>query len=164
MPIDTMFSSLRISASGLTANRRWMDAIAENLANAKTTRTEQGGPYRRKITTFKEIQKSFAITKPAFKGELGVRTTQTGHMLPIHRNRNQAITSEVVAQVGEDTRELEWVYDPDHPDANEEGYVAYPNVDVVREMVDLITASRAYEANVTARNAATAMNKKALAI
>ncbi len=164
MPIDSLFSSLRTSASGLTANRRWMDAIAENLANAKTTRTDQGGPYRRKVVTFQEVQARHKVAQSTIENELDVRTTQAGHILPNRARNGEGESSQVSAQINEDPSDFQWVYDPDHPDANSEGYVAYPNIEVVREMVDLITASRAYEANVTAMNAAKAMNKKALEI
>ncbi|TKJ42222.1 flagellar basal body rod protein FlgC [candidate division LCP-89 bacterium B3_LCP] len=164
MPIDELFSSLQISASGLTSNRRWMDAIAENLANAKTTRTDQGGPYRRKVTTFQEVQKSYMKPRENKQLSLDIRRTQSGHIISGQSHRQPATRGEVEAQIVDDNADFTWVYDPDHPDANGEGYVAYPNVEVVREMVDLITASRAYEANVTAMSAAKAMHKKALEI
>lgn len=164
MPIDEFFSSLQISASGLAANRRWMDTIAENLANSKTTRTDQGGAYRRKVTTFQEVQERYMKSKAVRDRKIDIRKTQDGHMVPDFKGRKPAAVGQVEAQVIEDNSEFQWVYDPDHPDANAEGYVAYPNVEVVREMVDLITASRAYEANVTAMNASKAMNKKALEI
>ncbi len=168
MPVKSLFSTLDISASGLTANRRWMDAIAENLANAQTTRTETGGPYRRKVVTFTEALQSVALKSTARKQlELPLTITQAHHQ-ENENNEPRALglrgLSGVEAEIVEDGSEARWVYDPDHPDANEEGYVAYPNVEVVKEMVDLITASRAYEANVTALNSAKAMNRKALDI
>jgi flagellar basal-body rod protein FlgC len=164
MPVDPLFSSLRVSASGLTANRRWMDTIAENLANAQTTRTDQGGPYRRKIMTFKEVSERVLLRKSAPTHKIEVWTTQEEHLRPDFQQNAGQDVGKVQARVQEDPSDFQWVYDPTHPDANEEGYVAYPNVEVVREMVDLITASRAYEANVTALNAAKVMNKKAMEI
>ncbi len=164
MPIDPLFSSLRVSASGLTANRRWMDTIAENLANAQTTRTEQGGPYRRKVTTFKEVSERVRLQKSVPAPKIEIWTTRREHLRPDFQPEAEGKEGQVQAQVLEDPSDFQWVYDPNHPDANEEGYVAYPNVEVVREMVDLITASRAYEANVTALNAAKVMNKKAMEI
>ncbi len=165
MPIDSLFSTLKTSASALTANRRWMDAIAENLANAQTTRTDEGGPYRRKITSFKEVVEQVKVAEPGLRRRLEARTTQDAHMKSHERNSRQRLAvSGVEAQEAEDNSEPRLVYDPGHPDANSEGYVAYPNVEVVREMVDLITASRAYEANVTAINATKSMHKKALEI
>jgi len=164
MPIDEFFSSLQTSASGLAANRRWMDTIAENLANAKTTRTEEGGPYRRKVTTFKEVQETVLRNRNLRDRKIDIQKTQKGHMVPEYRDTRPSKAGQVEARVAEEDSEFQWVYDPAHPDANSEGYVAYPNVEVVREMVDLITASRAYEANVTAMNASKAMSKKALDI
>lgn len=164
MPIDPLFSSMQISASALTASRRWMDSIAENLANAQTTRTETGGAYRRKVTTFQEVKTQIARAKTSPRRKLNVEMTHEAHMKPSGNGSAQAQAGGVSAQVSEDSSGMRRVYDPDHPDADAEGYVTYPNVEAVREMVDLITASRAYEANVTAINAAKTMNKKALDI
>lgn len=133
-----VFRSLSISASALTAERLRMDVIAENLANANTTRTAEGGPYRRKVPIFEPRR----VHSQGRWVNLGVQVSQ------------------IVAQKGPG----KLVYDPDHPDANEDGYVEYPNVNVVTEMVDMISATRAYEANVTAMNAAKAMATKALEI
>jgi len=134
----SLFHSLDISASGLTAQRLRMDTIANNLANVNTTRTERGGPYRRQMPVF-EARESFAGT---FRRLAGVR----------------------VARIEEDTDPPRLVYDPGHPDADADGYVRMPNVNVVTEMVDMISASRAYEANIAALNAAKAMAIKALEI
>lgn len=165
MPIDPLFSTLQTSASGLAANQRWMDAIAENLANAQTTRTDEGGPYRRKVTSFREVSEEAKALKPAKPHRLEAKVTQEAHMRPDDKMARQRVAvGGVDAETSQDDSELRWVYDPGHPDANEEGYVAYPNVEIVQEMVDLITASRAYEANVTALNATKGMYKKALEI
>ena len=80
MPIDPLFSSLHVSASGLTANRQWMDLIAENMANAQTTRTDEGGPYRRKIATFQEISAQILSQEPAQKGRIDLTNTHQAHM------------------------------------------------------------------------------------
>ena len=164
MPIDPLFSSLQISASGLAANRRWMDAIAENLANAQTTRTEEGGPYRRKIATFEEVSEKVQAAKSPVERKLDLNITHKAHMRENFGSKRELQVGTVRTELERDGSDFTWVYDPGHPDANEEGYVAYPNVEVVREMVDLITASRAYEANVTAMNAVKAMHKKAIDI
>ncbi len=141
-----MFDSMDVSASGLSAQRFRMDVIAENIANADTTRTETGEAYRRRVTVFETVQpnKSFAsyLESEAARATGGVR----------------------VASVVEDPSPFKLEYDPDNPDANAEGYVEKPNVDVVTEMVDMISASRAYEANVTAINASKQMYMKALEI
>jgi len=132
----TMFESLRISASGLTAERLRMDVIAENLANANTTRGADGQPYRRKEVVLQQGSRSFA----------------------------EVLGGVEVAGIAADPAPARRVYDPGHPDADAEGYVAMPNVNSVTEMVDLITATRGYEANVQAMNAAKQMFAKTLEI
>ncbi|MCR4998821.1 MAG: flagellar basal body rod protein FlgC [Lachnospiraceae bacterium] len=131
-----LFQSFDICASGMTAQRFRMDTIAENIANVNTTRTEEGGAYRRKIVTFaeKSLNPTFAQTlnyAQSFKGN-GVK----------------------VIRVSEDYEtDMIMEYDPSHPDADENGYVTYPNVNTVTEMTNLIDSSRAYQANVTAFDA-----------
>jgi flagellar basal-body rod protein FlgC len=126
---------MRISASGLSAERMRMDTISSNVANAKTTRTEDGGAYKRKVVTFSENYDEKL-------GMLGVKT----------------------ASIEEDKSPLRKLYEPEHPDADEQGYVEYPNVDMLVEMSDLIVASRAYESNVDTLNAQKSMISKALEI
>jgi flagellar basal-body rod protein FlgC len=138
-----MFGGLEISASGLTAERLRMDVTAENLANAQTTRGANGQPYRRKEVVLQEAPRSFGATLSRAMGA----GTSGGVQ---------------VAGVVEDSSPLKRVYDPGHPDADAQGYVSMPNVDTVTEMVDLIGASRAYEANVTAMNAAKQMFARTL--
>lgn len=130
-----LISMMRISASGLSAERLRMDLIADNLANANSTRTAEGGPYRRKVAIFEPIP-------PTAQMPGGVR----------------------VVGVARDPSPPRVVYQPGHPDADANGYVTYPNVDMVHEMVDLITASRAYEANIQAFNAAKNMFLRTLDI
>lgn len=129
-----LFTSFDINASGLTAQRYRMDVISENIANVNTTRTEDGTPYRRKVVTFQEKSggASFADTLQKAKGTYlgdGVKVTGTYE---------------------DYETDLVKTYDPSHPDADEDGYVYYPNVNIVTEMTDLIDASRSYEANATA--------------
>ena len=144
----SMFGALNISASGLTAERLRMDVTAENLANAQTTRSAGGGPYRRKEVVLQQAQGG------GFAGRLATAMGGAG---------TQARPGGVqVAGVVEDGTAPRRVYDPGHPDADAQGYVAMPNVDTVAEMVDLIAASRAYEANVTAMQAAKQMYAKTL--
>jgi flagellar basal-body rod protein FlgC len=142
----SMFGGLEISASGLTAERLRMDVTAENLANAQTTRGANGQPYRRKEVILQEAPGSFGASLSAAIGG-GARGSNGGVR---------------VAGVVEDATPLKRVYDPGHPDADAQGYVAMPNVDTVTEMVDLISASRAYEANVTAMQAAKQMFSRTL--
>ncbi|MGN1204085.1 MAG: flagellar basal body rod protein FlgC [Lachnospiraceae bacterium] len=143
----SMFTAFNINASGLTAQRYRMDIISENVANANTTRTADGTPYRRKVVTFEEkgagSEKFGAVFNKARKNYVG--------------------NGVKVDAVTEDTwTEMNKVYDPSHPDADENGYVTYPNVNIITEMTNLIDASRAYEANSTAFNASKSMAQQAL--
>jgi flagellar basal-body rod protein FlgC len=133
-----LFSSISISATGLSAERLRMDTISSNIANVNTTRTEDGGPYKRKVAVFKENLDS-AIN-------------------------NNNLGGVEVAGIVDDDAPLKRVFDPNHPDADEEGFVLMPNVNILNEMADLIVATRSYEANVTALNASKSMFLKALEI
>ncbi|RKD34430.1 flagellar basal body rod protein FlgC [Thermohalobacter berrensis] len=142
-----VFNSINISASGLTAERTRMDIISENIANANTTRTSSGKPYRRKMVVFKEKEsKSFA----EYLSSYTQKDVKTGGV--------------EISTIAEDKTPFKKVYNPGHPDANEEGYVLMPNVDIVKEMVDMISATRAYEANITAINSSKSMAMRALNI
>lgn len=139
--------ALDISASGLTAQRLRMDVIAENIANIDTTRTAEGTPYQRRYTVMSENkQDNFGAY---YERALG---------------NTQQYSGVKVVEIGEDDAPFKLDYDPTHPDANEEGYVQRPNVDLAVEMVDMMAATRSYEANVTAVNAIKTMALKALEI
>jgi flagellar basal-body rod protein FlgC len=139
-----MFDAIDISASGLTAERMRMDVTAQNLANAQTTRGADGEPYRRKEVVLAERQ-----APGSFGAALAGAMTTGGKGVE-------------VAAITEDQTPFAQVYDPSHPDADDNGYVQMPNVDTVAEMVDLISSQRAYEANVTAMQAAKQMFSKTL--
>lgn len=145
-----IFKGLNISASALTAQRFRMDVISSNIANAETTRGRlvdgQWVPYRRKMVVMEPNQPAFA---DVFQAQLSGGQTSPGVK---------------VTRVVEDPSEFRRVYNPEHPDADENGYVLMPNVDIVKEMVDMISATRSYEANITALNATKAMYTKALEI
>lgn len=142
------FGALDIGASALTAQRLRMDTISQNIANANTTRTEDGTPYRRRIVIFKESSQGVPFSEYLSES-----------------SKKQYIGKGVkVAAVKEDTSPFKRVYDPGHPDADEEGYVEMPNVDIITEMVNMISATRSYEANVTSINATKSMAMKALEI
>jgi flagellar basal-body rod protein FlgC len=145
----SLFGGLEISASGLTAERLRMDVAAENLANAQTTRGGDGGPYRRKSVVLEQ-----AAGGASFGSQL--RTAMGA------RAGAGSPGGVQVAGIVEDGGPARQIYDPSHPDADAQGYVAMPNVDTVAEMVDLITASRGYEANVTAMQASKQMFTKTL--
>jgi len=129
--------SMDISASALTATRVRMDTVAENIANINTTRTASGEAYRRKFVVFEEIEAD------------GRRARFSTFF---NRTNARAAGGVRVAYIGEDSSAFKLDYDPTHPDANEDGYVEKPNVEVVQEMVDMMAAYRAYEANITALN------------
>ncbi|HHW30444.1 MAG TPA: flagellar basal body rod protein FlgC [Clostridiaceae bacterium] len=140
--------SLDIGASALTAQRLRMDIIAQNIANVNTTRTENGTPYKRKTVVFEERNSKESFSSLLSSGNQG---NLTGKGVK-------------VSGIVEDNSPFKRVYEPGHPDANEEGYVLMPNVDIVTEMVNMISASRVYEANVTSINTAKSMALKALEI
>jgi len=137
-----IFSAMEIAASGLTAERTRMNTIASNLANARTTRTEQGGPYKRLDPVFEAAP----IDK---NGEIGAAS---------------GVSLAKVARIEQDQRPGTMVYEPGHPDANAAGYVEYPNVNAVEEMVNMITASRAYEAGITSIDTVKRMARSAIDI
>ncbi|MGE5484296.1 MAG: flagellar basal body rod protein FlgC [Ignavibacteriales bacterium] len=142
-----IFRAMDASASGLTAERLRLDVIAGNLANANTTRTAEGGPYRRKMPVFESRQAGFSGA--FFQAFSGALETPAGVQ---------------VAAIVTDDRPGKTRYEPGHPDAGPDGYVRMPNVDVVTEMVDMVSATRGYEANVTAINASKQMALRALEI
>jgi flagellar basal-body rod protein FlgC len=144
-----LFSAFEISGSGLSAERLRMDTISNNIANANTTHTAEGGPYRRQRVVFSPRQDEPVFLLPFDSAQAG--TAQIGKGVRV---------SAVMA----DPSAPKMVFDPGHPDADARGYVAMPNVNIVNEMVDLISASRAYEANVTAINSAKSMASSALSI
>ncbi len=144
-----IFKAININASGLTAQRLRMDVIAKNIANVDTTRTENGLPYRRQVVVFEEDCKNISFS----------------HLLSQNsRNLLQKGGGVKVKGIIDDRTPFKKTYDPGHPDADEEGYVLMPNVETVIEMVNMISAARAYEANVTAINVTKAMVQKALEI
>ena len=132
------FGIFKVSSSGLQAQRQRMNLIASNMANAHTTRTENGGPYRRKDAVF-SVQ-------------------------PISSNPGEGLEGVQVVDVQEDQMPPQMVYDPGHPDADKDGYVASPNISVIEEMANMMMATRAYEANVAAFNISKAMLMKTFEI
>ena len=152
----SLFNALDVSGSGLSAERLRMDVTAENLANAQTTRGADGQPYRRKEVILQQADGG------GFGGALSTALGAGGGT--VSKGASGPARGVEVAGIAEDTLPNRQVYDPGHPDANAEGYVEMPNVDPVTEMVDLIAASRAYEANVTAMQTAKTMFGKTLDI
>lgn len=146
----SFLSSFDIAASGMSAQRLRMDIAAENIANIDTTRTEAGGPYMRKDVVLESYGAgSFREAMRNASRGMGFQSRSAGVR---------------VAGIVQDDRELKRVYNPEHPDADEQGYVNYPNVDLLKETVDSMSATRSYEANVTALNAMKLMAQRALDI
>lgn len=148
----SIFNALHNSTSGLTLERLRMDTASSNMANANTTRgavneAGEAEPYQRKMVEAQPHRKSFQ-----------------SYLAQANQKTNTPHDGVEAARISEDTAPPRQEYDPNHPDANEEGYVAYPNVDPLKEMVDMMSATRSYEANVTATNASKNMLLKALEI
>ena len=140
------FSSMRVSATGLDAQMKRMNTISSNIANAETTRTPEGGPYRRK-----DPMMAASTDRESF-GEI------------LQNQLDENVQGVMVEEIVEDQRAPRMVYNPAHPDHDAQGYVAMPNVNTVEEMANMISAQRSYEANVTAMNAAKSMAQKSLEI
>ncbi len=132
------FGILKISASALYAQRSRMNVIASNMANINSTKTQEGGPYKRKDVVF--------VT------------------MPFKSHRSEVFEGVRIAEIAEDSKPPIMIHDPGHPDANKEGFVALPNINIIEEMVNMMMATRAYEANVTAFNLSKSMFMKALEI
>ncbi len=143
----SMLDSMEISSSGLSAQRTRMKTISSNIANVNTTRTPGGGPYRRKDAIFAAM--------PSHKSFLEELTSQ---------EKDDGTRHVKVVGIVEDSRPPKMKYDPSHPDANEEGYVEMPNVDVVEEVTNMMVAKRSFEANIAAINATKNMILRALEI
>lgn len=148
----SMFGGIDAAASGLTAERLRMDVISNNIANVNSTRTVDGGPFKRKYVVFQPREAEKNSFSAMLEGAMN------------KGSKNRAGDGVRAIGIGTDDSVGKLVYDPGHPDANADGYVELPNVDIVTEMVDMITASRAYEANVTTINAAKSMAQQALNI
>ncbi len=154
-------SSFDISGYGLSAQRVRVNTISSNIANAQTTRTDEGGPYRRKEVIFKAVDfgrylqdeqtKSLGYSDPLNEGDFNKKV-------------DPAIMSVVVDKIVQDDKDFKMKFDPSHPDADAKGYVAYPNINPVIEMADLVEATRAYQANVAAFESAKNMASSAISL
>jgi flagellar basal-body rod protein FlgC len=153
-------NSFDISGYGLSAQRVRVNTISSNIANASTTRTDEGGPYRRKEVVFKA---------QSFDALLGNALESQGYSDPLQEGDfnkavNPAIMSVIVDKISQDDSAPKMKYDPSHPDADASGYVAYPNINPVIEMADLVEATRSYQANVAAFESAKNMATSALSL
>lgn len=157
-PRPPIFRPLDIATSGMSVQRLRMETVATNVANAETTRTEAGGPYRRRVVTVEEAVREGAA--PAYPPLPSTETRQG--VTPA--DPTDSLGGVRVASIGEDASEGPMVYDPGHPDADANGYVRYPNVRITDEMVDLMEARRVYEANASVFQAAKQLLRRALDI
>lgn len=171
----SFFSTLNTSASGLTAQRLRMDVISQNIANATTTRTAEGGPYKRKSViletvpsqSFDNILDDALNANPLSRGRegrLGFERVNAAIERAAGNNTDEDPAGVRVTQIHTDETDGPLVFDPSHPDANEDGYVEMPNVNVVFEMVNMMSASRSYEANLTAINTTRSLITRTLEI
>jgi flagellar basal-body rod protein FlgC len=158
----SFFRTMSINASAMSANQLRLDIVSQNLANAETTRTESGGPYRRKVVHFEEISdgRRFSAT---------MRSAVSVHQQSTTGRTRRGMDTMVglgvrVREITEDPAPNPMVYDPEHPDADENGYVHQSNVNVVYEMVNMLSANRSFEANLTAFNTTKAMAQRTLEI
>lgn len=161
-----LLNAIDISSRGLSVQRAKMNVVAENIANAETTETPKGGPYRRQQVVVEEDKIKTSFTSQLKKAGVKLSRTNKHHMpskLQVLKGDTEiADVNMKTVQASKDDYKL--VYDPSHPDADADGYVKYPDIEVVTEMVDMMAASRAYEANTVAISTAKTMAEKALDI
>ncbi len=162
--MSNFLNSFDISGYGLSAQRVRVNTISSNIANAQTTRTEEGGPYRRKEVVFRAIDFNEEYNKA-----LGAMSNDNGFEDPLDEGKfgskvNPAIMSVVVDKISRDDRAPKMKYEPNHPDADASGYVAYPNINPVIEMADLVEATRSYQANVAAFQSAKDMANSSISL
>jgi len=163
-----IFGNMQVSASGLRGMRARMNVIAENIANVETTRTPDGGPYRRKEVVLSQAEPTSPVPIPRVDrtsfNELLRTHGDHMSMVALEADRTLPEGSRLEINEAEDAQPFKLIHDPAHPDADEQGYVLMPNIDLVHEFVDMIAAQRAYEANVSAIQGAKDMFMKALEI
>lgn len=159
---ESLFSTFAISGQGMSVQRKRLSAVANNIANANTTRTEDGGPYRREVVIVRgEKQQPFLRE---LSEQIGLRGGEESHLPSFGDQGLRRPVSALKSISSRDSSEPRQVYDPAHPDANEEGYVAMPNINIVTEMVEMISAQRAFEANTSVISAAKNMARDSLEI
>lgn len=159
---------MRTIGSGLTAQRKRMEAIASNIANSETTRTDEGLPYRKQTVRITQTESARETQVMGQRARIGLRTTSPLHIHgssqapTMNTTSSEAIIKSEVMEAPPD--QVKYIYDPQHPDADVDGFVAYPDINPVEEMVDMMAATRAYEANLAAMDAFKSMVEKALEI
>ena len=161
-----ILNAIELSSQGLTIQRAKMNTVAKNIANAETTRTEEGGPYRRERVVVNEEKLKGNFNSYLKQADTKLSRTNSGHLRgKIQSVKEKVNYSSVDKEVVQDPESsVKLVYDPSHPDANADGYVEYPDIEIVNEMVDMMAASRAYEANTVAISTAKKMAEESLDI
>ena len=162
--MSNFLNSFDISGYGLSAQRVRVNTISSNIANAQTTRTEEGGPYRRRQVVFRAIN-----FNDQFNEKLSKLTQGMGYEDPLNegdfgKKVNPAIMSVIVDKIARDDSKPKMKYEPNNPDADAKGYVAYPNINPVVEMADLVEATRSYQANVAAFQSAKDMANSSISL
>lgn len=166
MKINNNFFGMNITAAGLSVQRKKMNLISENIANSATTKAEDGKPYQRKFLVVKQKAVNTDLNTGAENISLKLNVSREEHMTQFNDVFNEQVedSAKIDSTVAKDSKVGDVVYMPDHPDADENGYVQMPNVNIVTEMVDMISATRSYEANLTAFNSSKQMAKDTLEI
>lgn len=161
-----LINAIEISAKGLSAQRAKMDVVAQNMANAETVETAEGGPYRRKRVMVSEEKKLVPFTDYLSQANTRLALTHPGHRSSRARLQAGSINVSTVKheEIEDPESSFRLIHDPTHPNADEDGFIKMPDVDVVHEMVDMMAASRAYEANTAVISAAKKMANDALEI
>jgi len=162
--MSNFLNSFDISGYGLSAQRVRVNTISSNIANAQTTRTEEGGPYRRKEVVFKAIDFNEQFNKALNKMSNATQYEDPLNEGDFGKKVNPAIMSVIIDKISQDDREPKMKFEPGHPDADANGYVAYPNINPVIEMADLVEATRSYQANVSAFQSAKDMANSAISL
>jgi flagellar basal-body rod protein FlgC len=164
--MSNLFSSLKISGSGLSVFRRKMNIAAENLANAETTKTDAGKPYQKKVLQISANPTAEPFAKNLQAARVELSQTDNHHLSQntVSLNKVENIAQATSEEYVDRNEQPRMIYDPSHPDADEDGFVAMPNIDPLIEMVEMMTASRAYEANLSALQTTKSMTTKALDI
>lgn len=159
---ENLFTTFNISSQGLSVQRQRLSATAKNIANVNTTKDIDGKPYRREIVTVKAIKGSQFESE--LKNQLQLEATNPAHTSGVISGNPASSPNALIAEISRDNSPPRLIYEPSHPDANEDGYVAVPNINIVTEMVEMITAQRAFEANASVIESAKNMARDSLEI
>ncbi len=161
-----IFRAIDVSATGLSLQRKKMDVVAENIANAETTQTDKGGPYRRKRITVSEAKETIPFKTEMARARTDLARTNPAHLPGKTRLSMKGVDVSKVegGEIEDPASSYRLVHDPGHPDADEEGFVKMPDVEIINEMVDMMAASRAYEANTLVVSTSKEMARNAIDI